>query len=134
MSDFDAIILGAGAAGLMCAARAWQRGKRVLVLEKAERPGMKILISGGGRCNFTNLGVGPANYLSLLVNRARMQGMVVFDYAARYGEAAREMGGWLADGRLQSRVDIVEGFDTFPDALLKLFRGENTGKLLLKIG
>ncbi|PZT88455.1 MAG: aminoacetone oxidase family FAD-binding enzyme [Citromicrobium sp.] len=64
MSDFDAIILGAGAAGLMCAARAGQRGKRVLVLEKAERPGKKILISGGGRCNFTNLGVGPAHYLS----------------------------------------------------------------------
>ena len=61
---YDAIILGAGAAGLMCAARAGQRGKRVLVLEKAEKPGKKILISGGGRCNFTNIGAGPANYLS----------------------------------------------------------------------
>ncbi|MGE5952088.1 MAG: NAD(P)/FAD-dependent oxidoreductase [Qipengyuania vulgaris] len=65
MSDsYDVIILGAGAAGLMCAARAGQRGKRVLVLEKAEKPGKKILISGGGRCNFTNIGAGPANYLS----------------------------------------------------------------------
>ena len=62
--SYDAIILGAGAAGLMCAARAGQRGKRVLVLEKAEKPGKKILISGGGRCNFTNIGAGPANYLS----------------------------------------------------------------------
>ncbi|MBX7513206.1 NAD(P)/FAD-dependent oxidoreductase [Qipengyuania sp. GH38] len=62
--SFDAIILGAGAAGLMCAARAGQRGKRVLVLEKADAPGKKILISGGGRCNFTNIGAGPANYLS----------------------------------------------------------------------
>ncbi|MBY6218317.1 NAD(P)/FAD-dependent oxidoreductase [Qipengyuania aquimaris] len=62
--SFDAIILGAGAAGLMCAARAGQLGKRVLVLEKAEKPGKKILISGGGRCNFTNIGAGPANYLS----------------------------------------------------------------------
>ena len=62
--SYDAIILGAGAAGLMCAARAGQRGKRVLVLEKADRPGKKILISGGGRCNFTNIGAGPANYLS----------------------------------------------------------------------
>ena len=61
---YDAIILGAGAAGLMCAARAGQRGRRVLVLEKAEKPGKKILISGGGRCNFTNIGAGPANYLS----------------------------------------------------------------------
>ena len=95
----------------------------------------RVVICGAiSQYNATEGVKGPANYLSLLVNRARMQGMVVFDYAARYGEAAREMGGWLADGRLQSREDIVEGFDTFPDALLKLFRGENTGKLLLKIG
>ncbi|WP_428028222.1 NAD(P)/FAD-dependent oxidoreductase [Altererythrobacter sp.] len=63
-SHYDAIVLGAGAAGLMCAARAGQRGKRVLVLERAESPGKKILISGGGRCNFTNIGAGPANYIS----------------------------------------------------------------------
>ncbi|QYJ08168.1 NAD(P)/FAD-dependent oxidoreductase [Qipengyuania flava] len=62
--SYDAIVLGAGAAGLMCAARAGQRGKRVVVLERAEKPGKKILISGGGRCNFTNIGAGPANYLS----------------------------------------------------------------------
>lgn len=62
--DYDAIILGGGAAGLMCAAVAGQRGRRVLVLEKAAEPGKKILISGGGRCNFTNIGAGPLNYLS----------------------------------------------------------------------
>lgn len=62
--QYDAIILGGGAAGLMCAARAGQRGKRVLVLERSEAVGKKILISGGGRCNFTNLGAGPANYIS----------------------------------------------------------------------
>ena len=61
---YDAIILGAGAAGLMCARVAGLRGRRVLVLERAEKPGKKILISGGGRCNFTNIGAGPANYLS----------------------------------------------------------------------
>ena len=61
---YDVIILGAGAAGLFCAAQAGQRGKRVLLLEKADRPGKKILISGGGRCNFTNIGAGPSNYLS----------------------------------------------------------------------
>jgi predicted Rossmann fold flavoprotein len=61
---YDAIVLGAGAAGLMCAARAGQRGRRVLVLERASAPGKKILISGGGRCNFTNIGAAPANYLS----------------------------------------------------------------------
>lgn len=95
----------------------------------------RVVICGAiSQYNATDGVQGPANYLSLLVNRARMQGMVVFDYAARYGEAAREMAEWLADGRLKSREDIVEGFDTFPDALLRLFRGENTGKLLLKIG
>ncbi|NQX95038.1 MAG: NAD(P)/FAD-dependent oxidoreductase [Erythrobacter sp.] len=64
MQRYDVIILGAGAAGLMCAGLASQRGLRVAVLEKAEKPGKKILISGGGRCNFTNLGAGPANFLS----------------------------------------------------------------------
>ena len=64
MDQHDVIILGAGAAGLFCAAQAGQRGLRVALLEKAEAPGKKILISGGGRCNFTNLGAGPANYLS----------------------------------------------------------------------
>jgi len=65
MADkFDAIVLGGGAAGLFCAALAGQRGRRVLVLESGEKVGKKILISGGGRCNFTNIGAGPANYLS----------------------------------------------------------------------
>ena len=95
----------------------------------------RVVICGAiSQYNATEGVKGPSNYLSLLVNRARMQGMVVFDYAPRYGEAAREMGLWLAQGKLTSREDIVAGFDTFPDALLKLFRGENTGKLLLKIG
>ena len=61
---FDAIVLGAGGAGLMCAAVAGQRGRRILVLERAAEPGRKILISGGGRCNFTNIGAGPEHYLS----------------------------------------------------------------------
>ena len=61
---YDAIILGAGAAGLMCAIEAGKRGRRVAVLERAERIGKKILISGGGRCNFTNLHTGPENFLS----------------------------------------------------------------------
>lgn len=62
--SFDAIILGAGGAGLMCAAVAGQRGRRVLVIDHADQPGKKILISGGGRCNFTNLHAGPDRYIS----------------------------------------------------------------------
>jgi hypothetical protein len=61
---YDAIILGAGAAGLMCAAVAGQRGRRVLLVDHADEPGKKILISGGGRCNFTNLHTAPDRYLS----------------------------------------------------------------------
>ncbi len=65
MSDhFDAIMLGAGAAGLFCAAMAGQRGRRVLLLDHADEPGKKILISGGGRCNFTNIHTAPDRYLS----------------------------------------------------------------------
>jgi NADPH-dependent curcumin reductase len=67
------------------------------------------------------------------VNRASMTGMLVFDYASRYPEAMREMGGWLAAGKLKTREDIVAGLKTFPDTLLKLFRGENLGKLVLKV-
>src|ERR1700756_1750432 len=61
---FDAVVLGAGAAGLMCAIEAGKRGRRVAVLERAEKIGKKILISGGGRCNFTNLYCSPANFVS----------------------------------------------------------------------
>ena len=61
---FDAVILGAGAAGLMCAIEAGKRGRRVAVLERADRAGKKILISGGGRCNFTNLHCRPENFYS----------------------------------------------------------------------
>jgi predicted Rossmann fold flavoprotein len=63
-TSYDAIILGAGAAGLMCAAIAGQRGRRVLLLDHADEPGKKILISGGGRCNFTNVHTAPDRYLS----------------------------------------------------------------------
>ncbi|WP_449431694.1 NADP-dependent oxidoreductase [Pseudomonas putida] len=76
---------------------------------------------------------GPANYLSLLVNRARMEGFVVFDHSKEYGKAAREIAGWLASGEVKSKEDVVEGLETFPETLLKLFKGENFGKLVLKI-
>lgn len=76
---------------------------------------------------------GPRNYMNLLVKRARMEGFVVFDYAARYGEAAREIAGWIKDGQITAREHIVDGLDTFPETLLMLYRGENTGKLMLKV-
>jgi NADPH-dependent curcumin reductase CurA len=96
--------------------------------------GARIVICGAiSQYNNTTPIKGPSNYLSLLVNRASMKGMLVLDYADRYGEAAREMVGWMKAGQLKSREDIVEGFETFPETLLKLFKGENTGKLVLKV-
>jgi NADPH-dependent curcumin reductase CurA len=94
----------------------------------------RIVICGAiSQYNATAKVTGPSNYLSLLVSRASMTGMVVFDYSDRYGQAAAELAGWMADGRLRSQVDIVPGLETFPDTLLKLFRGENVGKLVLQV-
>ncbi|WP_079226983.1 NADP-dependent oxidoreductase [Pseudomonas putida] len=76
---------------------------------------------------------GPANYLALLVNRARMEGFVVMDHAKDYGKAAQEVAGWLATGKVKSKEDVVDGLETFPETLLKLFSGENFGKLVLKV-
>ena len=96
--------------------------------------GARIVICGAiSQYNNTGPVQGPSNYLSLLVHRATMKGMLVFDYADRYAQAAQEMAGWIAAGKLKSREDIVEGLETFPDTFLKLFRGENLGKLILKV-
>ena len=83
--------------------------------------------------NNTTAVQGPKNYLSLLVNRARMEGIVVFDYADRYGMAIAEMADYLKDGKMKSKEDVVVGLDTFPESLLKLFNGENFGKLVLQV-
>jgi NADPH-dependent curcumin reductase CurA len=76
---------------------------------------------------------GPSNYLSLLVNRAKMEGMVVMDYASRYGEASMEMAHWMQSGELKSREHIVNGIENFHDAFLRLFSGDKMGKLMLKV-
>jgi NADPH-dependent curcumin reductase CurA len=96
--------------------------------------GARIVLCGAisQYCN-TGPMTGPSNYMSLLTNRATMKGMLVMDYADRYAQAGAEMAGWMAAGKLKSREDIVEGLATFPDTLLKLFKSENTGKLMLKV-
>src|SRR5271165_6248724 len=76
---------------------------------------------------------GPANYLSLLVNHASMTGFTMGDYLPRYGEAVQEMAGWLASGKLVSREEIAAGLENFPQVLLRLFHGKNTGKLVLEV-
>jgi NADPH-dependent curcumin reductase CurA len=76
---------------------------------------------------------GPKNYMSLLVNRAKMEGFLVFDYRKRYPKAYEDISKWLKEGKLTSREDIALGIENFNETLLKLFSGENTGKLMIKV-
>lgn len=94
----------------------------------------RIVICGAiSQYNNTTAVKGPANYLSLLVNRARMEGMVVFDYADRYHVAVAALGKWLQEGKIKSREDVVQGIEKFPQALTMLFEGKNFGKLVLQV-
>src|ERR1700691_5191979 len=110
----DVIILGAGAAGLMCAAVAGQRGHRVLLLEQARQPAEKIRISGGGRCNFTNLHTSPANFLSNNPQfcRSALSGYSQRDFIAlleTYGIAyhGKTPGQLFCDGSSQQIIDML---------------------------
>ena len=76
---------------------------------------------------------GPSNYLSLLVTRSTMKGMVVTDYAKDFGKAAKQMAVWLQEGKLKSREDIYEGIENFQETYNRLFSGEKKGKLVLKV-
>ncbi len=94
----------------------------------------RIVVCGAiSQYNNTTAVKGPSNYLSLLVNRATMQGMVVFDYAKDYGAAARQMAIWMAEGKLKTKEDVYEGIENFYDTFLRLFSGDKMGKLVLKV-
>jgi NADPH-dependent curcumin reductase CurA len=76
---------------------------------------------------------GPKNYLSLLVNRASMKGMVVLDYAPKYLEAMKQMAIWILEGKLFYKEDVYSGIENFRETFLRLFSGDKMGKLILKI-
>jgi NADPH-dependent curcumin reductase CurA len=103
------------------------------VLARLNRKARVIICGAISQYNNTTPMRGPKNYMSLLVNRARMEGIVVFDYVDRFPVAVAELAGYLKDGRMKSREDVVFGLENFPATLLKLFRGENVGKLVLQI-
>jgi NADPH-dependent curcumin reductase len=103
------------------------------VLTRINRKARIVICGAISQYNNTTAVVGPKNYLSLLVNRARMEGIVVFDYADRYHLAIAEMAGYLKEGKMKSKEDVVIGLNTFPETLLKLFNGENFGKLVLQV-
>jgi NADPH-dependent curcumin reductase CurA len=97
-------------------------------------PQARVVICGAiSQYNRAGRVQGPANYLSLLVRRARMQGFLVFDYAPRYSEASAALAGWLSSGALKADEDVDRGLETFPEALGKLFTGEHLGKLVLEV-
>jgi len=94
----------------------------------------RIVICGAiSQYNNTTPVKGPANYMSLLVNRARMEGIVVFDYADRYHLGIAALGQWMKEGKVKSKEDIVQGLEHFPQALNMLFEGKNFGKLVLQV-
>jgi NADPH-dependent curcumin reductase len=104
------------------------------VLTRINRKARIVICGAISQYNNTTPVQGPKNYLSLLVNRARMEGIVVFDYAERYPLAIAEMAAYLRDGRMKSKEDVVEGgVAAFPDTLPRLFSGENFGKLVLQV-
>ena len=104
-----------------------------LALARLRRNARVVICGAISQYNNKEAVKGPSNYLSLLVNRATMQGMVVMDYAKDYGRAAQEMGQWMAAGKLHSREDIYEGIENFYETFQRLFTGEKLGKLVLKV-
>jgi hypothetical protein len=76
---------------------------------------------------------GPRNLMNLVIRRGRMEGFIVIDYAARFGEARQELARWVAEGRIAHRVDVQKGFENAPHAFQRLFRGDNLGKQLLQL-
>ena len=114
MTAFDVVVIGAGAAGMMCAATAGQRGRRVLLLDHSDEPGRKVLISGGGRCNFTNTGTVPERFFSEnppFVRSALAQ-YTVQDFCAlvaKHGIASHEktLGQLFCDGSARQIVAML---------------------------
>jgi predicted Rossmann fold flavoprotein len=114
LDQFDVVVIGAGAAGMMCAAEAGKRGRSVLILDHAAKPGEKIRISGGGRCNFTNLNAAPANFISQNPSFAisALRRYTQRDFIAlvdRYGIAYHEktLGQLFCDGSSKQIIDLL---------------------------
>lgn len=105
-----------------------------LALTRIRRHARIVICGAISQYNNTTPVKGPSNYLSLLVNRAKMEGFVVFDYAPKYMEAAQEMMSWIQQGKLKAQEHVVEGgVSQFHNTFQMLFSGQNKGKLLLKI-
>ena len=103
------------------------------VLARIARGARIVLCGAISRYEDADLGPGPSNYFNLIVQRGRMEGFIVLDYAARFPEAIAQLAKWQAEGRLVQREDTAEGLENAPRTLKRLFTGANTGKQLLRI-
>lgn len=102
-------------------------------LTRLAHRGRVVLCGAISQINAPELPPGPSNYLQLLAKSARMEGFTTLDFASRYGEARERLAGWIIEGRIRYRDDIVEGLDYAPGHLLRLFTGEHRGKLMVKV-
>ena len=93
----------------------------------------RVVICGGiSRYNATGAIPGPKNYFNLVFRRARMEGFIVIDFIPRFGEAIAEMKTWIDQGLIKQSATVIEGFENLPRALIQLFEGANTGKMMVK--
>lgn len=104
-----------------------------IALARLNRHARVVICGAISQYNNTTPVQGPVNYLNLLVQHARMEGFVVFDYAKQYPEGIRQLATWYGEGKLKFKEHVDTGIENFPTTFLKLFSGENFGKLVLKV-
>ena len=104
-----------------------------LCLERLAMHARVVICGGISRYNATGPLPGPVNYFNLVFRRARMEGFIVIDYAKRFDEATREMQIWIDAGRIKHRATVIDGFEKLPQALIKLFAGDNIGKMMVRV-
>jgi NADPH-dependent curcumin reductase CurA len=104
------------------------------VLAQLAMRGRIVLCGGIAHYNDSRPTPGPSNYLALVMKRGRMEGFIVLDYLSRSAEAVTALAGWIRDGRLKDRIDVVDGLANAPAALLRVFEGKNQGKQLVRLG
>ena len=104
-----------------------------MCLERLAMHARVVLCGGISRYNVTGPVPGPRNYFNLVFRRARMEGFIVLDYADRFAAATEEMIGWIKAGKLKQNATVIEGFKSLPGALIALFEGINTGKLMVRV-
>ncbi|MBI2962390.1 MAG: NADP-dependent oxidoreductase [Deltaproteobacteria bacterium] len=102
-------------------------------LGRLARHARVVLCGAISTYNDREAATGPRNYVNLILRSATMRGFLVFDYAARIPEAVADLGRWAAEGKLKDQIDVAEGFESAPDALRRLFTGENLGKQIVHV-